>query len=79
MMSASMAGVTLEQARAAKTRALQYFETLGTVVGVGVTRVDDDYAVKINLREPLADGVDVPAEIDGVPVRVEVVGPIRKR
>jgi hypothetical protein len=79
MMSASMAGVTLEQARAAKTRALQYFEKLGTVVGVGVTRVDDDYAVKINLREPLADGVDVPAEIDGVPVRVEVVGPIRKR
>jgi hypothetical protein len=79
MMGASMAGVTLEQARAAKTAALQYFEKLGTVVGAGVTRVDDDYAVKINLREPLADGVDVPAEIDGVPVRVEVVGPIRKR
>ena len=74
-----MAGVTLEQARAAKTPALRYFEQLGTVVGVGVTRIDDEYAVKINLREPLPDDVRVPAEIDGVPVRIEVVGPIRKR
>jgi hypothetical protein len=74
-----MAGVTLEQARAAKAAALRYFEQLGTVVGVGVTRVDDDYAVKINLREPLGNDVDVPAEIDGVPVRIEVVGQIRKR
>jgi hypothetical protein len=74
-----MAGVTLEQARAAKAAALRYFEQVGTVVGVGVTRIDADYAVKINLREPLPEHVTVPAEIDGVPVRVEVVGPIRKR
>jgi len=79
MMVAHMAGVTIEQARAAKAAAQRYFEERGSVVGVGVTRVDGDYAVKINLREPLADGIEIPAEIDGVPVRVEVVGPIRKR
>ena len=74
-----MPRVTLEQARAVKDAALRCFEKLGTVVGVGVTRVDGDYAVKINLREPLADEANAPAEIDGVPVRVEIVGPIRKR
>ena len=74
-----MSGITLEQARAAKAAALRYFEQVGTVVGVGVTRIDADYAVKINLREALPSHVNVPAHIDGVPVRVEVVGPIRKR
>jgi hypothetical protein len=74
-----MSRVTLEQARAAKAAALRHFENLGTIVGVGITRVDDDYAVKINLSEPLAEGTELPADIDGVPVRVEVVGTIRKR
>lgn len=74
-----MPGVTIEQARAAKVAARRHFETLGTVVGVGVTRIEGDYAVKINLSEPLAEGTELPAEIDGVPVRVEIVGTIRKR
>ncbi|PYR88056.1 MAG: hypothetical protein DMF84_29780 [Acidobacteria bacterium] len=74
-----MPRVTLEQARAAKAAALRHFEQLGTVVGVGITRIDGDYAVKINLREPLAEGTEPPAEIEGVPVRVEVVGTIRKQ
>lgn len=74
-----MGAITLEQARAAKAAALRYFEHVGIVVGVGVTRIDADYAVKINLREPLPSHVNVPPDIDGVPVRVEVVGPIRKR
>jgi hypothetical protein len=74
-----MSRVTLEQARAAKAAALRHFENLGTIVGVGITRVDDDYAIKVNLSEPLAEGTELPADIDGVPVRVEVVGTIRKR
>ena len=74
-----MSRVTLEQARAAKATALRHFENLGTIVGVGITRVDDDYAIKVNLSEPLAEGTELPADIDGVPVRVEVVGTIRKR
>jgi hypothetical protein len=73
-----MPGVTLEQARAAKAAALRHFESVGTVVGVGVTRIAGDYAVKVNLSEPLAEGTELPAEIDGVPVHVEIVGPIRK-
>jgi hypothetical protein len=74
-----MSPVTLDQARAAKAAALRRLEKLDTVVGVGITRGDQGYAVKINLREPLGNDVEVPSEIDGVPVRIEVVGQIRKR
>lgn len=74
-----MAHVTLEQAKAAKATALKRFSEMGEVVGVGITRVRDDYAVKVNLSEPVSPGVDLPSDIDGVPVRVEVVGVIRPR
>jgi hypothetical protein len=70
---------TLEEARAAKARALEIFGRLATVVGVGITRVGAGYGVKINLREPPAAGEALPDRVDGVPVRVEVVGTIRKR
>ena len=69
--------VTLDQARAAKDAALKTFERIGEVTGVGITRVDDDYAVKVNLREPVRSGVAVPTHVEGVPVRVEVTGTIR--
>jgi hypothetical protein len=52
---------------------------LADVVGVGITRHGDGYAVKVNLRHPPAAGVDLPKDIDGVPVQVEVVGSITKR
>jgi hypothetical protein len=74
-----MPRITLDRARAAKAAARRTFERLGTVVGVGVTRVGGEYAVKINLREPLEPGVVCPARIDGVPICVEVTGQIRKR
>jgi len=72
-----MSAVSLERALAAKASALQQFGHLDALVGVGVTRVDGDYAVKINLRAP-AD-VEFPTHIDGVPVRVEITGPIKVR
>jgi hypothetical protein len=71
-------GATLEQARAAKEEALKVFRKLGPVMGVGITRVGDGYGVKINVREPLAANAGVPDSVDGVPVRVEVVGVIQK-
>ena len=74
-----MSGSTLEDARLAKRRALSAFSTLADVVGVGITRDADGFALKINLREAPAPGVDLPTDIDGVPVRVEIVGPLRKR
>jgi hypothetical protein len=72
-----MPNVTLDEARAAKPAALKQFEELGEVVGVGITRVQNDYAVKINLSEPLAPGVKHPTHVHGVPVRVEVTGSVR--
>lgn len=73
-----MAAATLESARAAKPAAHKVFAALADVVGVGVTRVGTGYGVKVNLRVAPAEGVVLPADIKGVPVRVEVVGTIRK-
>jgi hypothetical protein len=69
--------VSLTRARAAKQTALRKFRQLGEVVGVGITRIRDDYAVKVNIRKPLARGTQVPSHINGVPVQVEVTGPIK--
>ena len=74
-----MNAATLDEARAAKGRAMEVFGKLAEVVGVGVTRVGEGYGVKVNLREQPGRGVQLPAAVAGVPVRVEVVGAIRKR
>ena len=78
-MGGLMAQTSLEKAQAAKRTALRRFEKLGKVTGVGITRVKGEYAVKVNLSEPVDPGVELPTEIDGVPVRVEVTGTIRAR
>lgn len=69
-------GRTLEEARAAKDKAKKLF---ADNVGVGITRLDDGYAVKVNLRQPMSDQEKVPRSIDGVPLQFEVVGEIRKQ
>jgi hypothetical protein len=69
---------TIDEARAAKARAHEVFSRLAAVVGVGITRIGAGYGVKVNLREQPAVGVTLPQTIDDVPVRVEVVGPLRK-
>jgi len=63
--------ITLDQARAAKATAKRQFKRF-KIVGVGITRVGGEYAVKVNLSEPPAPGAKLPTEISGVPVRVEV-------
>jgi hypothetical protein len=73
-----MSPTSLSRARRAKKRAVHAFSHLACVTGVGITRVGDGYAVKVNLSEP-ADPGDLPAEIDGVRVCVEVTGKIRPR
>jgi len=70
---------TLEAARAAKQQAHKIFAPLGRVVGVGITRINGVYGLKINLQQPPGAGVVLPSEVNGVPVRVEVVGPLLKR
>jgi hypothetical protein len=74
-----MSDRSLERARAAKPRALEMFSKLGDVVGVGLTRIGDEYGIKVNLASAVKDESTLPTEVDGVPVKVEVVGAIRKR
>jgi hypothetical protein len=70
---------SLERARAAKERALAVFSKVGEVVGIGLTKIDDQYGLKVNLSAPPDDPAALPDEVDGVRVKVEVVGRIRKR
>jgi hypothetical protein len=71
---------TLEQARVAKRKVGEVLgEVLGksaTIVGVGITKVDDEYAVKVNLSSESQE--ELPLEIDGVQLVIEVVGEIKK-
>jgi hypothetical protein len=78
-MESGMAEISLEKARAAKKTAVRRFKKLGRVIGVGITRVDGEYAVKLNLSEPVGPEVSLPSDIDGVRLCVEVTGVIRSR
>jgi hypothetical protein len=68
---------TLEQARAAKPRVLTVFKRLAPVVGVGITWVNGGYGVMVNLQAAPPEGTALPDRVDGVTVRVQVVGTIR--
>jgi hypothetical protein len=74
-----MTHIPLDRVQAAKRLAFRRFQKLGKVTGVGITRVNGEYALKVNLSEPVEPGTELPTDIDGVPVRVEVTGPIRTR
>jgi hypothetical protein len=41
--------------------------------------VGEGYGVKVNLREEPGRDVQLPDAVAGVPVRIEVVGALRKR
>lgn len=70
---------SLNRARAAKAKAHRLFSAIGEVVGVGITSIGSDYGLKVNLGSAPREGVAIPDEVDGVPIRVEVVREIRKR
>jgi hypothetical protein len=74
-------GVSLKSVRAAKERVAQVFVPLvGEEVAVGIMRLgDDSFALKVNLTSEPSPDVELPDEVEGVPVQVEVVGKIRKR
>lgn len=73
-----MPEVTLERARKAKRVVQSKLEGCGTVTGIGITRTGGEYAVKVNLAEPEPDR-EIPTEVDGVQVCIEITGPLRKR
>lgn len=70
---------TIDEARAAKARVLEIFRRLGAVASVGISRIDGGYGLKVNLRKPLRPGVSPPTTVEGVPVRVELVGTVGSR
>ena len=74
-----MKPASLEDARAAKGAAVSMFAGLAELAGVGITRSETGYALKVNLVEAPAAGVRLPTEIHGVPVKVAVVGPVKAR
>jgi hypothetical protein len=75
-----MIGSSLKEVRAAKSVAAQIFADLVGTVAVGVMRLaDDSYGLKINLPKKPGKNVVLPSQVAGVPVKVEVVGKIRKR
>ncbi|EYR62790.1 hypothetical protein N866_05280 [Actinotalea ferrariae CF5-4] len=64
----------LEQARAAKARLRSELVGHHGICGIGLVRVRQGYAVRVSLAS--ADDDDLPTDVDGVPVRVAVVGAI---
>jgi hypothetical protein len=79
-----MHNITLDQARAAKAVARERLVGqygLDSIVGVGITRLENSYAVKVNLsKQPPHDvRFRLPDNIDGVPVKFAVVGQVFAR
>jgi hypothetical protein len=71
--------IGIEQARAAKAAAKELFGRFGVVNGVGLTRLGDRYAVKVNFESEPSRAAELPREIAGVPVVIQVVGRIHKQ
>ncbi len=69
---------TMAKATAAQRKLQRRVAGIREVNGIGITRVDEGFCLKLNLSAQVR-GTALPDEIDGIPVRVEVVGPIRAR
>lgn len=68
----------MSAARAAKAHVRQMLAGDDRVNGIGITRAEDSYAVKVNVVSS-HDLPEVPDVVDGVPVKVAVVGHISAR
>jgi hypothetical protein len=69
--------VSLDQARKAKQNAEQVFHRHGEIAGVGITRGSNGFALKVNFAEAPADPDNLPPDVDGVPVKIDVVGRVK--
>jgi hypothetical protein len=65
----------LPQARAAKEHLRAHLRDRDGVVGVGIARSAAGYCIKVNVADA-ATAEQVPADVDGVEVRIAVVGGI---
>lgn len=68
----------LARARRAKEHAKELLGGRADLAGIGISRVGAGWAVKVNLSRADAEAAAIPAEIDGVPVVVAVVGRVRR-
>jgi hypothetical protein len=73
-----MGAVDLQRAQAAQDRLVEKLGKRPEVNGVGIARADGGYVIKVNLRRDSAREA-IPKEVDGVTVRVQIVGRISKR
>lgn len=67
---------SLAEARAAKVKVGELLGDHPDVQGVGIARANGSFGLKVNLSSPRHIRL-VPDHVDGVPVRVEVVGNVR--
>lgn len=68
----------LQQARAAKAHLRTTLARTRGVRGIGLSRREDGYALRVNLERTTADG-EIPHQVDGVPVEIKVVGALAAR
>ena len=69
--------ISISRARKAKAVLVQRLAGTKGFVGAGITKVGDDYAVKVNFSTRPAK--TIPTRVEGVPVTVEIVGRIKPR
>jgi len=73
-------GKSLEAAQRAKAEAQRVFQQLVGEVAVGIMPLGHGrFGLKVNLDAPPDEGVELPREVEGVPIEVDVVGKIYKR
>jgi hypothetical protein len=70
---------SLPKVRAVQRKVIAQLAHVKEVNGVGITRVGDGFGLKVNLTAQPRKAIQLPQVVDGVPVRVEVVGQIRAR
>lgn len=67
--------VDIDRARTAKQHLRRDLDGRPGVRGIGLSRGDDGYRLQVSVTSR-ADAASVPAAVDGVPVRVRVVGAV---
>jgi len=71
-------GASLEQARRAKAELSARVADNSVIAGSGLARREGGWGVKVNVVRA-APELPIPADVDGVPVTVEVVGRVAAR
>lgn len=72
-----MNSVSYQRAKEGKSRLEYLLKERKELSGIGIYPIsDDNFGVKVNLVEPIPEGIDIQAMIPEIPVIVRVVGKI---